>query len=139
MATERRSIGKMTDRPNRLVIVRHGESTRNLAKNGSTYFADEEARVSVQGIPDHLIKLTDAGIAHAKITGAQIRKRFRKFDYAYTSGYLRTDQTLEAILEAYPEKERRKIKVRKNPFIRERDPGYTYDMTTAEAEKLSLI
>ena len=38
-------------------------------------------------------------------------------------------ETLEHILEAYPQDERDDIQIRMNPFIRERDSGYTYDMT----------
>jgi broad specificity phosphatase PhoE len=37
-------------------------------------------------------------------------------------------------MEAFSEREKLKINVRMNPNIRERDPGYAYDMTTAEAE-----
>ena len=121
-------------RPCQLVIVRHGESARNAAKKGSTYFADEEARASVAGIPDHLIQLTPKGLAQARVTGVHLKQRFGTFDYAYTSGYSRTDQTLSGLLEAYTAEERQKIRIRTNLFIRERDPGYTYDMTTAEAE-----
>jgi probable phosphoglycerate mutase len=36
--------------------------------------------------------------------------------------------------EAYSEAERARINVRSNPFIRERDTGYAYDMTKAETE-----
>ena len=116
------------------MIVRHGESVRNKAKKGLTYFADEDARAALDGIPDHHIVLTPEGLEQARKTGAHLRRRFGTFDYAYTSGYERTKQTLEGILEAYTPKERGQIKMRTNPFIRERDPGYTYDMTTAEAE-----
>ena len=123
-----------TTRPNRLVIVRHAESQRNKAKMGSTYFADDEARRMVQGIPDYKIELTPEGITHAEKTSPTLRERFGVFDYAYTSGYVRTDQTLNGLLSSYTQEERSRIKLRTSPFIRERDPGYTYDMTTPEAE-----
>ena len=122
-------------RPDLVVIVRHAQSMRNAAKRGRTHFADEDARAPVAGIPDHLIELTSLGLAQAREVGIHIRKRFGVFDYAYTSGYVRTDQTLAGILEAYSAEERARTKVRFSPFIRERDPGYTYDMTEAEAEK----
>lgn len=123
------------DRPSLLVLVRHAESDRNKAKQGSTYFADEEARKTVKGVPDQNIAITDFGVKQAKETGKALRKVFSKFDYAYHSGYLRTIQTLTNILGAWPQKEKDKIKVRSNPFIRERDSGYAYDMTEEEAEK----
>ena len=125
----------MAERPCRLVLVRHAESQRNAAKKGSTYFADEEARALVRGIPDYRISATDEGRQHAERTGMWLRERFGTFDYAYHSGYVRTEQTLEGILLAYTEQERSRIKIRMNPFIRERDPGYTYDMTEEEAEQ----
>jgi broad specificity phosphatase PhoE len=121
-------------RPALFVIVRHAESARNQAKKGSVYFADDAARRVVRGTPDHLIELTPDGHKQASETGVAIRERFGTFDYVYTSGYARTDQTAEGILSAYPAHERDRMKFRMNLFIRERDPGYTYDMTEAEAE-----
>lgn len=123
-----------TERPSSLIFIRHGESTRNEAKKGATYFADEEARKTVKGIPDYKITLTETGVIQAQKTGLYLRERFGAPDYCYHSGYRRTEQTLEEILRAFHAKERDKIKVRMNQFIRERDPGYAYDMTTAEAE-----
>ncbi len=123
-----------TDRPELIVLVRHAESERNKAKHGSTYFADEEARKTVRGIPDHKISLTPLGTRQAKQTGKKLYKRFGHFDYVYHSGYFRTMETLENILKAWPKKEKEKIKIRANAFIRERDPGYAYDMTKEEAE-----
>src|SRR5689334_22754189 len=121
-------------RPALLVIVRHAESARNQAKKGSVYFADDAARRVVRGTPDHLVELTDDGREQALETGAGVPDRFGLFDYVYTSGYLRTEQTAEGILAAYTEEERRRMKLRMNLFIRERDPGFSYDMTEAEAE-----
>jgi broad specificity phosphatase PhoE len=122
-------------RPALLVIVRHAESERNAAKKDATYFADEAARSKIKGIGDHKIAITKEGKAQARRTGIALKKRFGAFDYAYTSGYRRTEETLEGILRAYTPKERRATEVRRNPFIRERDPGYTYDMTQEEAER----
>jgi len=124
------------NRPALIVLVRHAESARNVAKQGRTYFADEEARKTVKGIPDHEISITKDGKKRAKETGKALRERFGIFDYAYHSGYTRTVQTLELILSAYPKSESSLIQVRQNMFIRERDPGYTYDMTEEEAEKI---
>ena len=122
-------------RPALLVIIRHAESERNKAKKGSVYFADEEARKDVVGIPDDKISITRVGEFQAAETGVELRKRFGIPDYLYHSGYKRTIQTTEGILKAYPNEEREKIKIRQNIFIRERDPGYTYDMTQDEAER----
>ena len=121
-------------RPALLVLVRHAESARNQAKKGSVYFADDAARQIVRGVPDHLVELTGDGHRQAVETGHAIRSRFGTFDYVYTSGYARTEQTAEGILSAYPPAERDRMRLKSDLFIRERDSGFAYDMTTAEAE-----
>lgn len=121
-------------RPARLVVVRHAESMRNKAKKGKVYFADEEARRIIKGVPDHEIPLTDLGHTQSVMTGEALRELFPPFDYVYHSGYLRTVQTANGIMSAYPREAQKEMRVRMNLFIRERDPGYTYDMTREEAE-----
>src|SRR5215471_752248 len=109
------------DRPSRLVLVRHAESDRNVAKKGSVFFADDESRRAVKGVPDYAIPLTREGRRQAEITGTALRARFGAFDYVYHSGYRRTVETTEGILRAFSENERAAIEVRQNVFIRERD------------------
>ena len=125
---------KTIERPAQLILIRHAESARNKVKKGTTYFADEEARKTVSGIPDHKIPLNPDGVIQSEKTGVYLRERFGRPDYFYHSGYLRTMQTLDGILKAFSIMEKSKINVRMNQFIRERDPGYAYDMTTEEAE-----
>lgn len=121
-------------RPTQLICIRHAESLRNKVKRGTTYYADEEARRAVNGVPDYKVPLTEEGIIQAQKAGLYLRERFGAPDYVYHSGYLRTMQTLDGILAAFPLEERSQIQVRMNQFIRERDPGYAYDMLTEEAE-----
>ena len=116
-----------------LVLVRHGESQRNVAKKHNRFFLDDEARRPIRGIPDHLVGLTERGWEQARATGAAIRDRFGTFDRVYHSGYRRTVQTTEAILDAYSPDARGAMKVTHHLFIRERDQGHAYDMTDAEA------
>ncbi len=123
-------------RPNQLVIVRHAESKRNEAKKGRRYFENELEREPFIGMPDHHVPLTKKGIKQAKQTGVGIREHFGTFDYVYNSGYRRTIDTMESVLAAYTKKERASMQIRQNEFIRERDPGYTYDMTKKEAKTL---
>ncbi|MEZ5289098.1 MAG: histidine phosphatase family protein [Vicinamibacterales bacterium] len=122
------------NRPASLVFLRHAESDRNRAKKGNRFFLDDEARRTVQGVPDHQTALTARGRRQALETGAGIRRDFGSFHYAYHSGYRRTRETLEHLLSAYPQDERALIEIRHHLFLRERDTGYTFDMTTAEAE-----
>jgi probable phosphoglycerate mutase len=123
-----------TGRPALLILVRHGQSARNVVKKHNRFFLDDESRKSVQGIPDWQVPLTEEGHRQALVTGQGLRARHGVFDYVYHSGYRRTEATAAGILNAYPSEERDQMRVRVNPFIRERDNGYTYDMTTAEAE-----
>jgi probable phosphoglycerate mutase len=120
--------------PARLVFVRHGQSARNVAKKDNRFFLDEESRKAVQGIPDWDVPLTGDGRRQALATGRGLRARFGIFDDVFHSGYRRASETALGILEAYTDEERAAMQLRMNPFIRERDNGYTYDMTTAEAE-----
>jgi broad specificity phosphatase PhoE len=117
-----------------LVLVRHGESARNVAKKTNRFFLDDESRKAVQGIADFAVPLTALGERQAAAAGRMLRARFGVFDYVYHSGYRRTVDTAAGILSAYADHERAGMKLRAHAFVRERDAGYTYDMTTAEAE-----
>ncbi len=121
------------NRPALLVLVRHGQSERNVIKKHNRFYLDDEARKSVQGVPDHKIKLTEEGHRQAKVTGVAVRDAFGSFDHVYHSGYRRTIETTDGILAAYPADERERMRVRHHLFIRERDGGHAYDMTDAEA------
>ena len=47
--------------PKILVVARHAESVRNVAKAGQVFFPDPEARRGLEGEADHLAGLTDTG------------------------------------------------------------------------------
>ena len=47
------------ERPSLLVLVRHAESARNVAKKGSRFFLDDESRKAVRGVADHHVPITD--------------------------------------------------------------------------------
>lgn len=123
----------MSPRPALLVLVRHGESQRNLAKKRNRFFLDDEARRPLRGIPDHVVGLTDLGWRQARETGIAVRDRFGVFDQVYHSGYQRAVETTTAMLDAYAPHERDRMRVRHHLFIRERDQGHAYNMTDAEA------
>ncbi len=121
--------------PRLLVIVRHAESARNLAKPGRVFFENDEAREGLKHEPDHEIRLTAAGLNAAKALGTALRTAFGSFDFVFHSGYRRTRETADAVLEAWPPDDRSRIDVRSHMFLRERDVGYTFNFTAAEARQ----
>ena len=123
-----------SSRPSLLVLVRHGQSQRNVVKKQNRFYLDDESRRAVKGVPDHLIELTDEGRRQAAETGVEIRNRYGVFDYIVHSGYKRTVQTLDHLLDAYTPEERARMPLRHHLFVRERDGGHAYDMTDAEAQ-----
>lgn len=123
----------ISNRPARLVLIRHPESKRNAAKNGSVFFKDDAARAEVEGIPDHEIEISDLGHAQMESTSARLKDLFGVPDAMYHSGYARTKILYDSILGQYTEDERSRIVGGRNLFIRERESGYCYDMTEEEA------
>jgi 2,3-bisphosphoglycerate-dependent phosphoglycerate mutase len=121
-------------RPAKLVIIRHAESARNKFKDGGTFFPSNISLEGIAGIPDHLTPLSEWGMDQAKQSSAALRERHGVPDCICSSGYLRVTQTVNGLLDAYTSKERSLINMSDNLFIRERDPGYAYDMTKPEAE-----
>jgi broad specificity phosphatase PhoE len=92
-------------RPNRIILVRHGESEGNL--DDTIY----------ERVPDHRIGLTPKGFDQARETGEVIRDLLDGESVeVYVSPYVRTRQTLEAL--ALPVAER---DVRVEPRLREQD------------------
>lgn len=116
-----------------LVIVRHGESVTNALKDGHLFFPDAGTRRPVDGVPDREIALTPYGIRQAELTGQALAERFGTFDIAYHSGYRRARDTLTHILGQFDDSMRWNIGVREDESIRERDPGYLYNITVGEA------
>jgi broad specificity phosphatase PhoE len=123
-----------TGLPKRLVLIRHGESLRNMVKRGAI-FLTEEGRETTGRINDINNPLTEEGHRQSRLTGEALRERFGVPDCVYHSGYARTIGTADSILEAYSADERARIAVRQHIFLRERDNGYAYNMTAEEAEQ----
>jgi|CXWK01.1.fsa_nt_gi 2,3-bisphosphoglycerate-dependent phosphoglycerate mutase len=124
------------DRPAQIILVRHGQSLLNVAKKTASYFANnvDRNKSGVEGIADEEIPLTPIGARQAKMTGAFLAKHFPAPHYVYHSDYERTRATTRLILDAFPKESLVRMKVRHSPAIREREPGYTYNMTVTEAE-----
>lgn len=126
---------KAAGRPSQLLFVRHAESVRNLAKQGHRFFAAPGHRAGVQGLADHLTPLTERGRLQARATGVALRAALGPVDLAWHSGYRRTAETLEGLLLAYTAAERQRMRIAHHLFLRERDTGYTFDMTAVEVAR----
>jgi probable phosphoglycerate mutase len=79
--------------PSFIVIVRHGESERNVAKNIAK---SKGAHTYGSSLRDMDTPLTKDGKKQARTTGAHLAKR-HEFDAIFTSPYQRTMQTAEQI------------------------------------------
>jgi len=121
--------------PSLLVLVRHAQSERNLAKGGGVKFPDRESLEPVQGIPSYEIELTNEGRAQARKTGVELCERFGNFEVIYHSGYVTARQTAEEIAAVYSERAPlNKPRIVQEFLVRERDRGFVYDMTAEEIE-----
>jgi len=118
------------DLPTLLVVARHAESVRNVAKAGQVFFPDPETRRGFEGEADHLAGLTDFGREQARALGSKLGDVFGSFDVVYHSGYRRTRETATLVLEGMMPPPI----VREHIFLRERDAGYAFNMTHHEAQ-----
>jgi hypothetical protein len=60
---------------------------------------------SEASLTDALLSLMEGEHRQAALTGAALRERFGVFDFVFHSSYLRTVETTDGILSAYPEEE----------------------------------
>ena len=81
--------------PSHIVIVRHGESERNAAKDRAKRSASTHS--FGLGLRDMDTPLTKRGLEQARETGTALAKR-RRFDTVFSSPYKRAFQTAECIL-----------------------------------------
>ncbi|HXG53769.1 MAG TPA: phosphoglycerate mutase family protein [Vicinamibacterales bacterium] len=95
------------NRPALLVLVRHGQSQRNIVNKRNHFYLDEESRQAVKGIPDHRIPLTSEGHRQAAATGQALLERFGAFDYGVHSGYRRTIEPPRACCRHIPRRSAR--------------------------------
>lgn len=73
-------------RPQRIILVRHGQSQGNV-----------DDRI-YETVPDHALHLTERGIQQARETGARVRAVLgEQTRHVYASPYVRTRETVEAM------------------------------------------
>ncbi len=110
--------------PERIVIVRHGQSEFNVAKDLLEEGLKErlEALVNVRNVD---IKLTEIGIWQAKETGKYLAEQDFKFDICYSSPYKRALQTAEKIINQFDYE----LKIFQDNRVREKEFGVLHGLT----------
>jgi 2,3-bisphosphoglycerate-dependent phosphoglycerate mutase len=116
--------------PSLLVLVRHGETFVNKERGDEAYIPEGNAMLS--STPDHLTLLTPEGERQAEETGFSLRKTFGAFDCVMDSGYRRTQTTRKRLVSAYSDEELTNTVI-VHILLREKERGYTFNMTGAEA------
>lgn len=97
-------------KPNRIILVRHGESIGNLAC------------MNYETIPDYALDLTEDGRVQALAAGNEINAIIQTESvHAYISPYARTRQTFEGIQSIMGENI---VKSIEDPRLREQDWGH---------------
>ena len=108
------------DWPERIILIRHGESLGNTDKK------------CFSNTPDSQIELTDRGYAQAAVAGMKLRKLVGNETVRFFhSPYMRTRQTLSAILKANFIGQA--VQISSEPRLREQDFGNFQDMATMDA------
>jgi 2,3-bisphosphoglycerate-dependent phosphoglycerate mutase len=106
-----------------LVIVRHGESERNVRRVEAYKAGHLEYHL---GVRDMDVPLTERGVRQAEYTGEHLKAKFR-FDRIFLSPYLRTVQTAEVMAERFAQK----VDFTYEERIREKEFGILDGLTTA--------
>ena len=108
------------DRPERIILIRHGESLGNTDR---VYFSTE---------PDSQQELSNRGYSQAVVAGLKLRRLVgNETCRFFTSPYMRTRQTLSAILKANFIGQA--VQISSEPRLREQDFGNFQDMATMDA------
>ena len=114
--------GGLAHRPDRIILVRHGESEGNVDE--SVY----------ERVPDHRLNLTERGVEQAQHTGEVLRALLDGHSVeAYVSPYLRTRQTFKALgLPVAPRDVRIEPRLREQDWANFQDPA---DIAQQKAER----
>jgi broad specificity phosphatase PhoE len=105
-------------KPNRIILVRHGESQGN------------ENREIYATVPDYALQLTDKGIRQAREAGRHLRSLIGDESvFFYISPLWRTRMTFEEIVRSF---ERDKFRFREEPRIREQEWGHLRNLDDNE-------
>ncbi|MGB7282495.1 MAG: histidine phosphatase family protein [Candidatus Acidiferrum sp.] len=85
--------------PDKIILIRHGESVRNLMKEQPK--SDANRYVWADGLRDQDTPLTDTGLGQALTLGVHLAKTEPALNAVFVSPYRRTRQTAERILKGF--------------------------------------
>lgn len=117
-----------------LVLIRHGESLRNISECKGSFYQNNADRESVGILQDRLIPLTPKGHQQAREAGVGLKAEFGIPDTLIHSGFLRTLETTAGILQAYSDEGLAGLKILENHLVRERNSGYLMNCTEKEVQ-----
>ena len=113
---------KVSQRPRRIILLRHGESQGNIDKQCYQY------------IPDNLIQLTARGREQAAEAGRRLKALVGDESVLfYTSPFLRSQQTFRIISRSF---QPHQYRVREDPRIREQEWGNLQQQPAAMSDML---
>lgn len=126
------------DHVKEIILVRHAETPHNQAGKVGPFIATPKELLSVGLLPDHEVPLTKRGKSQAAYLGTLLSQYWpdcKKSNVYFDSGYLRTVQTMDAIISRW----RLASELRKNRdshlALREREPGYPFNMTITQVNQ----
>jgi broad specificity phosphatase PhoE len=97
-------------KPNRIILIRHGESEGNVNKG---IYAEK---------PDYALDLTEEGIKQAHYAGAQLKQLLKEETaFFYVSPLYRTRETFEQIASSFSDGQ---VNYREEPRLREQEWGH---------------
>lgn len=119
-----------------IILVRHGESERNVISKAGKFAATSKDLHAYGILPDHKVQLTADGRLQAQCLGLALRDAVpdaADCHVFFDSGYSRAADTLSIILDQLGvSAEEQRIRRRSHLDLRERDPGFTFNMTVTQ-------
>jgi broad specificity phosphatase PhoE len=122
-------------RPKMLVLVRHGESKRNAIVGQGMTIPNTPESTELAKLEDYEIALTEIGEKQA-VEAGRFLCTFGKFHKCYDSGWKRASDTRRMALQSagYSPSQIEKLSSRSELLLRERERGFTRNMTKLEWE-----
>lgn len=121
-----------------IVLVRHGQTTRNIVRNVGRFVAHAEELHKAGILPDHLVELTVVGKLQADTIGKILNDSLenpQSFIAYYDSGYQRSKETLDYILRNFGLENDASGYRRSHLDLREREPGHPFNMTITQINR----